>query len=380
MHDHVDIVRDYTAWVREATLPLIESWAREHGANHAFYRLMLDYPLRPAKGLRPALCLAACRALGGSEDAALPTAGVVELLHNAFLIHDDVEDLSLERRGRPTLAAEYGSAIAVNVADGMLGLALVPLLENTETIGLGAALRILERVVKTVLVTVEGQATELQWVQENRCRFEAGYREAYEALVRAKTAEYSFITPVTLGAMTAGADAAVTSTLDRYASHLGVAFQITDDLLNLDPKAEGYGKERAGDLWEGKRTLILLHALARAGDVELDRARAALGRERPRRLALGNQLEAMRAAGDLSEAAHAKLRHACGLDRERTAADVTFLEALIERYGGMEYARSVALEHASSAASALDRCDGLSPGHDRDFLHALVRYVVERLK
>lgn len=138
------------------------------------YSLMLDYPLRHAKGLRPALCIATSRALGTTLEAVVPSAAAFELLHNAFLIHDDVEDESLYRRGEPTLQRQVGVPVAVNVADGMFALALTPLLENTEVIGLGPALDVLERISRAILITVEGQATELMWVRDNRWRFEDG--------------------------------------------------------------------------------------------------------------------------------------------------------------------------------------------------------------
>src|SRR5262249_23215205 len=79
--------------------------------------LMLAYPRRQAKALRPALCIATCRALGGHLDSVLRSAAVLELYHNAFLIHDDVEDGSESRRDRPTLHRQHGVPIAVNVGD-----------------------------------------------------------------------------------------------------------------------------------------------------------------------------------------------------------------------------------------------------------------------
>src|SRR3982750_3581308 len=84
--------------------------------------LILDYPMRAAKGLRPALCLATARALGATAESVLGSAAVIELLHNAFLVHDDVEDESLFRRGEPTLQRTHGLPIAVNVADAMFAL------------------------------------------------------------------------------------------------------------------------------------------------------------------------------------------------------------------------------------------------------------------
>src|SRR5262245_60657475 len=84
------------------------------------YDLMLEYPLRDAKAMRPALCIACCRALGGRLEAVLPSAAVLEFYHNAFLIHDDIEDGSHTRRGAPTLHVAHGVPIAINVGDAML--------------------------------------------------------------------------------------------------------------------------------------------------------------------------------------------------------------------------------------------------------------------
>jgi geranylgeranyl diphosphate synthase type II len=108
------------------------------------YELMLDYPLRRGKAIRPALCIAVCRALGGALEEVVPSAAVLELYHNAFLIHDDIEDGSLQRRGKPALHQSHGVPIAVNCGDGLLALTLRPLLANTDLLGLGRALRVLE--------------------------------------------------------------------------------------------------------------------------------------------------------------------------------------------------------------------------------------------
>ena len=129
------------------------------------YKLMLNYPLRYGKALRPALSIAVCRARGGSLSAVLPTAAVLELYHNAFLVHDDVEDQSTMRRSEPTLYRQYGLPIAVNVGDGMLAVAIQPLLDNIERVGLGKSLKILRIISRMARETAEGQMIELDWVR-----------------------------------------------------------------------------------------------------------------------------------------------------------------------------------------------------------------------
>src|SRR6185312_969575 len=151
----------YLRDVRREVLAEIElRLPRDSVLDGALYDLMRDYPLRPAKMLRPALCIAAARAAGASLEEALPTAAALEMYHNAFLIHDDVEDRSETRRGGPTLQSKHGVPVAVNVGDALLAQALVPLLANTEVLDLGRALRVLEEVADMARRTAEGQAIE----------------------------------------------------------------------------------------------------------------------------------------------------------------------------------------------------------------------------
>lgn len=304
------------------------------------YRLMLDYPLRPAKALRPALCIAACRIFGGSLDQALPSAAALELYHNAFLIHDDVEDRSELRRGAPTLHRLHGVPVAINVGDGMLALAMAPLLDNVRHLGLIRALRILDVVGEMARESAEGQAMELAWIRDGS--FDLVDRD-YVRMVYKKSTHYSFVTPLTVGALAAGAGDRARRGLQRFGALLGIAFQIQDDLLNLADVTGRSGKEAQGDLWEGKRTLILLHAFRSArADV---RAVAEEMLRRPR--------------------------------EERTAADVGFLWGIIEASGSVGYARDQALRHCLRARRTLAGL-GLPPGRDRDFFSALVDFVVER--
>ena len=121
------VARDaYLQACRAEAVAFIRGLIPEADRDHPAYRTVLDYPLRAAKGLRPALAIAACRALGGGLSAITPTAAVLELLHNAFLVHDDVEDGSEKRRHEPTLSMQLGVPLAVHAGDTMLSLALGP--------------------------------------------------------------------------------------------------------------------------------------------------------------------------------------------------------------------------------------------------------------
>src|ERR687883_1425107 len=123
----------------EAELHRILAERRRTGYG-PLYDLLADYPFREGKGLRPAICLAACRAAGGRTEQALLSATALELFHNAFLVHDDVEDGSVFRRGRVTLFQEHGAPVAINVGDATNVLAMELLLANTTALGVRKAL------------------------------------------------------------------------------------------------------------------------------------------------------------------------------------------------------------------------------------------------
>jgi len=349
------------------------------------YDLILDYPLRDAKGLRPALCLAACRALGGSENAALPSAAIIELYHNAFLIHDDVEDGSLRRRDRPTLHVEHGTPIAINVGDAMLALALEPLLENTRVVGLGQALKILQVIGRMARETAEGQAIELDWIRRGVWSLsDADYR----GMALKKTGWYSFIAPVKVGAIIAGASGEQIALLEQFAADLSVAFQIRDDVLNLVDESRSYGKESLGDLWEGKRTLLLLHALRTVSVDDRRRMESILRMPRPSgtdRNPLDNALlSQLEADGELTRVGRDRLNAVRGSDSDdsrdcKTVEGVEFLRARIRESGGSEYAQSVGEAYAARARAALDRANPwLRASIHREILYALVDFTIAR--
>ncbi|HEX6068980.1 MAG TPA: polyprenyl synthetase family protein, partial [Longimicrobiaceae bacterium] len=182
--------------------------------------LLLEYPLREGKGLRPALCLATCEALGGRLEDALTSAAALELFHNAFLVHDDIEDESLSRRGDGTMAEKYGRAIAINVGDALNVLSASCLLENTGTIGLERSLRIFREVERMARESVEGQALELAWRTHNTVELDAA---DYLRLILKKTCWYTTIFPTRVGALIATRDRVDLDRYLRFAFFVGAA-------------------------------------------------------------------------------------------------------------------------------------------------------------
>jgi geranylgeranyl pyrophosphate synthase len=152
-----------------------------------------------------------------------------------------------------------GIPLAVNTGDSMNALAMRLFRKTGDRLGPAAAMRIFDEVDHLLVETLEGQAIELGWVRDNNLT--AGVDD-YLRLVLKKTAWRSFIHPMRIGALIANSEDQNLSRFDRFGYLLGLAFQITDDVLNLIDNVGRYGKEIGGDLWEGKRTIVLTHALS----------------------------------------------------------------------------------------------------------------------
>ncbi len=308
----------------------------------ALARRLADYPLRAGKGLRPALCLATCQAFGGRVEQALPSAVALEMFHNAFLVHDDIEDASLHRRGARTMHEQYGTAIAINVGDALSVLSMTPLLDNLAVVGLEKTLNIFREIERMARESVEGQAMELDWVRDGEWNLSDRH---YQLMTGKKTCWYTCITPCRIGAYVAAGTSIDLRPFIRFGYFLGVAFQIQDDILNLVAPDDRYGKETAGDLWEGKRTLMLLHVV-----------RSARPRERARIVRI------MRRGRE-----------------EKTAADVAYVLDAMRRYGSIEYARAASRRFAVRARDVFDTAFGALPKTTHQaFLHEAIDYAIHR--
>src|SRR6516165_10811616 len=155
------------AWYRDMLADTLASGVPTWEPQRHLYGLVKDFINRSGKGLRPALCIATARALGGCAEDAFPAAAGLEMLHNAFLVHDDIEDGSDSRRGAATMHRRAGVPIAVNTGDSMNALALRFFRNSAERLGPAVGLRIFDEVDHMLVETLEGQATELGWVRDN---------------------------------------------------------------------------------------------------------------------------------------------------------------------------------------------------------------------
>ena len=306
------------------------------------YRLVRSYPSRPGKAIRPALCLATFRAFGGTDDLAVGPAVAIEMLHNAFLVHDDVADGSERRRGRPTLPAEYGRGLALNAGDALAILANQVVRRHVRGLDDALADRLLEEFDTMALRTLEGQAIELGWQRDAVGDLRP---EDYLDLIMHKSCWYTTIHPLRVGALLGSQGRADLRPMVRFGFHLGAAFQIQDDLLNLVGDESVYGKEINGDLREGKRTLVLIHLSGHADGAD--------------RTVVDRYLR-------LSPA-------------ERTPEVIAEIRALMDTYGSIEFTRAYAAGIAGAALDAFEAAfTAARPGPDTEFVRALVPYMLGR--
>lgn len=332
-----EVLQEYGTVTREALKQYLPSGApRQH-----LYDLVADYPSRGGKMMRSSLCIATARAFGGHPDDAVRTAVSIELLHNAFLVHDDIEDGSEERRGRPTLHRLHGIPLALNAGDTLSLLSLKPLIDNVPKIGSRLALQILEETQQMAWESAEGQAMELGWRRDNSNNVSDA---DYLTMVLKKTCWLGMIYPTRVGAIIGTRRHVDLQPFIRFGFFLGSAFQIQDDLLNFVADRR-YGKELDGDIWEGKRTLMLNHTYRHSSHSNRRRLAAILARTR----------------------------------EERTSQDVRWIRKQMDDHGSVEYARAVAHGLAGAALHEFDGIFGNRPEtRDKQFVRGLVTWVFER--
>lgn len=312
------------------------------------YEPMRDYPIRGGKRFRSVLVLLACEGLGGAVEKALRTAAAFEMFQSFALVHDDIEDGSEMRRGKPCLHHIHGVPLSVNAGDALHSKVFEILAGNREILGDAVALDLIQEMLYGAQRTFEGQAYDIGWIESG----EVPEVEDFLEMLRLKTGWYSGRGPCTAGAIVAGASPDCQRAVGAFGERMAVAFQIKDDLLNLTVRAEdahqapattsgGYGKERGGDIAEGKRTLMVIDLFHRCSPDEQGWVREILNR-----------------------------------DRSRTRTDeVERTIALMEHYGSIERAEDACRAWAADAESHLNE---IPPSDARETMREMCSFLVDR--
>ena len=313
---------DLVAWDMRDVNEALETVPRGESLVHRSAHHLLE---RGGKRLRPMCVAVAARAGSGFSPAARELGVAVELVHCATLLHDDVVDLGDQRRGAPAARALYGNAASIFAGDWLL----VEALQRVRRVGVPDTL---DRLLAIIEEMIFAESIQL----EHRGRIDTS-RESYFRVVEGKTAAL-FRWATFAGAKAGGLDAAQAKALEAYGLHLGVAFQLVDDLLDYAGEAAKTGKTAFADLREGKMTYPVLYARERDPLV------------RP-------LLEEIVAAPDVPPALAGAL-----------------LQAL-QRTEALDATRRLAAEHAEKAVEAIA---GLPGGRAKDALHTVALATIER--
>ena len=286
-------------------------------------------PEATGKRVRPILVLLTNAAAGGNWEEALPAAAAVELVHNFSLIHDDIEDNSPLRRGRPTIWMKWGIAQAINTGDAMFTLAHLALQRLNTSSSTAAVVEASHILQNTCLKLTQGQHLDIAYEARGDLTL-----EAYWPMVNGKTA--ALLAACTeLGALVAKAPQAQCNSYRDFGFSLGLAFQAQDDLLGIWGDSALTGKSAESDLITGKKSLPVLYGLSQNGDFA-------------QRWAQG----------------------------EITSAEVPALAAQLEAEGARTYTQDTTNQLTENALIALD--DARPQGEAGEALHSLAMRLLSR--
>ena len=279
------------------------------------------------KRIRPSLLLLSAKSLGYSGRGMIRLGAVVEMVHSATLVHDDIIDAADTRRGRPSANTTWGNAKCVLAGDWLYMQAFKVALDERN-------FRVLDLLIGLTQQMVEGELIQMEKLGR------AISEDEYTSLIYRKTA-CLFEVSMRLGSVLASINGAAEQQMGDYGRSLGMAFQIVDDVLDLTATEEVLGKPVASDLREGKATLAVIHALENGSDAEREAIQTVL--------------------------------------TEQNFENVTHPEilAILHRHGSLDYAMNIAYQHAEAARVAL------SDLPDSDFKRALLwvpDFVVAREK
>lgn len=307
-----------------------------------FWKGVMEYPNRQGKYVRGVLILLAAEAMGVDPQKALLTAAAMQASEDWVLMHDDWEDQSLERRGGPALHLMIGGDQAVNCGDMLHLLMWKMLRDNDYVLGPDLSREVADEMDQMLIRTVFGQSVEMKWTNENKLDLTD---DDLFFVIGGKTSYYTIAGPLRLGAIIGGATQEQLDALIEFGTPLGRCFQIRDDLLDLTTDFEGQKKQFCNDLFEGKRTVPLLHLYRHAKPADKNKIKSILDKPRA----------------------------------QKTEEEVRWMLDKMKEYGSLEYAQNVAAKLAQEAQDVFDKKLGfLSHEPGRSHLKAAIEFILNR--
>jgi geranylgeranyl diphosphate synthase type II len=286
----------------------------------AHYRMVRDYPDRQGSYRRPGLLMLAGQVFGANIDNLILPAAAMQLSEDWILMHDDIEDRSEMRRGKPAIQNLYGFALGINAGDAVHMVMWRMLRDYISKAGIPKGGAVYDKFYDILEKTVEGQYMDCNFIF-NIKKISGASEKMYFDVINKKTGYYTVYGPMQLGAIIAGADQATLDNLEAIGKPAGMAFQIVDDILDMTADEKVFGKKRYGDLYEGKITLIVLHAYSEATEAEKKRIDEIYVKDRP----------------------------------DKTEDEINYIIDIINKYSGLDYAREVADRYGKQTKEAVEK-------------------------
>jgi len=308
--NHLNLIKNYPSFCQ------IDSKYKSFLDLH--FEMVSDYPARQGKYLRPTFLMLTAQSMGIELKDTIYSAESMQISEDWILGHDDIEDKSEKRRGLPAIQIKYGPELAINAGDALHVLMWQVLAKNYSVLDKDIAQKIENEFFLMLNRTLFGQTVEIKWTQDNRFDLT---QEDILLILESKTGYYTIAGPMRLGAILAGASESQLDSIYRFGIMLGRSFQIVDDLLDLTSDFAGQKTQQGGDIYEGKRTIMLIHLLNNANSSDLLKLKEILSKTRT----------------------------------QKTPDDIKFVLDKMNQYGSLDHGRNLAKDYAQQAQEIFDK-------------------------
>lgn len=344
MKDFKEVLKKYREWlwptIKKSTdrvndYPDYCTVSGKYQKELDFHRdIVGDYPQRQGKYLRPTLLLLTAQGMGVNKVKAKKVAAAMQMSEDWILNHDDIEDDSPDRRGKPALHKLVGTELAINAGDGLHVLMWEMLLDSSKEIQ--------KEFLVMLRRTILGQTIELKWAKDNRSDLK---EEDVMLILESKTGYYTIAGPMRLGAIMARASKKELAIIYKFGVILGKAFQIVDDVLDLTSDFAGLKKIKGGDILENKKTVMLMHLINKSNKKDQQIISKILKKKR----------------------------------EEKTEKDIMVIINLMEKYNSIEYGRQLAAKFSREALKIFDNeMRFIKKEPYRSELRAGIEFIVNR--
>lgn len=318
----------------------LENYLRSREVD-GHYKIVREYFERGSGYTRPGFVFLGAEMHGIKEIVALLPATTIQLFQEWMLIHDDVEDCGEIRRGKPTLNKIYGDALAINAGDHLHMESWNVVKDFITKYGMRRGKRIYDKFYDIAKTTIEGQYLDLDFTIKKDISL--ANEKLYYKIADMKSAYYSVYGPLQIGALLSETGSKRMELFKEIGKPVGIAAQIHDDVLDFEGKAE-FGKRRYQDLYEGKMTLIIIHAFQNA---------------------------------TMKEKMMIKSIYSMN-PRDKTLNDIDFLLYIIRKYNSVNYAKSQRDKLGKISESILAENKRLFKSHHIEILNDAIKYEYTR--